>query len=595
MAINFERNKELAPLTTFGVPARAAYYAEYSSRRELEKITRSPIFLENEVLHIGEGSNLLFLGDYKGLVLRSTIMGKEIYEGHDRHTFLIAGAGEKWSDLVDFAVANGLAGLENLAGIPGSVGASAVQNVGAYGREAGDLIFAVECFDTLKREPVRFTAEECRFGYRDSMFKHEGRGRYVVMRVSYLLKKSELAECLDYGPLRQLEQRLGHTPTIAEVAAEVVAVRNAKLPDPAFIGSAGSFFKNPVIDTYYYREEVMPRTEGMRVFEVGERRVKLPAAWLIDHAGLKGERVGGAQVWEKQPLVLANTGNATGRDVIALAKAVCDRVQEMFGVDLRPEVNIIDPEIHIRVLGSGTSKGIPEIGCTCRVCKSSDTRDKRMRSSVLVNVSGMNILIDPSPDFRMQALNNDIRHVDAVLITHSHYDHVGGIDDLRPLCANGDIPFYVRKDVDSDLRRRLDYCFREHLYPGVPKFDMHIIGTDPFLVNGVKIIPVEVFHGKLPILGFRIGNFGYITDAKTIEPEEREKLRGLKVLIVNALRKNEHFAHFSLQEALNLIAEVRPERAYLTHFNHQIGTHAELSCQLPAGVFPAYDGLEITC
>lgn len=595
MAINFEKDKELAPLTTFGIPTRTAFYAEYSSQRELEKITRSPIFLENEVLHIGGGSNLLFLGDFKGLVLRSAIMGKEIYTGRDQRTFLIAGAGEKWSDLVDYAVANGLAGLENLAGIPGSVGASAVQNVGAYGREAGDAIFAVECFDTITREPVRFTAQQCRFSYRDSMFKHEGRGRYIVMRVSFLLKKSTEAEYLSYGPLRELEQRLGHTPTIAEVAAEVVAIRNSKLPDPAQIGSAGSFFKNPVIDSYYYREEVAPRTPGMKVFEVGERRVKLPAAWLIDHAGLKGERVGGASVWEKQPLVLANTGNATGKDVAALSRIVCDRVKEMFGVDLRPEVNIIDPELHIRVLGSGTSKGVPEIGCTCRVCKSSDMRDKRMRSSVMINASGMNLLIDPSPDFRMQALNADIRHVDAVLITHSHYDHVGGIDDLRPLCTNGDIPFYVRKDVDSDLRRRLDYCFREHPYPGVPKFDIHIIDNKPFLINGLKITPIEALHGNLPIFGYRIGDFAYLTDAKTIEPEEREKLRGLKVLIVNALRKTEHFAHFSLQEALQLIAEVKPERAYLTHFNHQIGTHTELSEALPSGVFPAYDGLEISC
>lgn len=249
--------------------------------------------------------------------------------------------------------------------------------------------------------------------------------------------------------------------------------------------------------------------------------------------------------------------------------------------------------MEIIVLGSGTSKGVPEIGCECRVCKSTDSHDKRLRASVLVRTHGMNILIDPSPDFREQALKHNIFDLDAVLITHSHYDHVGGIDDLRPFCASRNLPMYVRKDVDADLRRRLDYCFIEHPYPGVPTFDMRIIDNYPFYINGLKIEPVEVMHGKKPIYGYRIGKFGYITDAKTIAETEVDKLFGLDVLIVNALRDRDHFAHFTIPEALQLIQEVKPKCAYLTHFCHEAGLHDEIEKNTPANVHPAYDGLTI--
>ncbi|MDE6340317.1 MAG: MBL fold metallo-hydrolase, partial [Muribaculaceae bacterium] len=247
----------------------------------------------------------------------------------------------------------------------------------------------------------------------------------------------------------------------------------------------------------------------------------------------------------------------------------------------------------VTVLGSGTSKGVPEVGCECRVCRSEDSHDKRLRASVLVETAGLRLLIDPSPDFRQQALRMRLADIDAVLVTHSHYDHVGGFDDLRPFCASDDLPVYVRKDVDADLRRRLDYCFREHLYPGVPTFDMHIIDNKPFYINGVKIEPVEVMHGNLPIYGYRIGDFAYITDAKTINEEEKEKLEGLDVLIINSLRDNPHFAHLSLSEALDLISELKPKTAYLTHFNHEAGLHRELEERTPENVHPAYDGMRI--
>lgn len=589
----FTYNKDLTPLTTFGVPAKARIFAEYSDVRQLTKISRTPEFLENEVFHIGGGSNLLFLNDFNGLVLHSAIKGIERYDKNENEVFVIAGAGEKWTDLVDWTVAQGLGGLENLAAIPGEVGASAVQNVGAYGAEAGDFIHAVECFDTETRKVIRLEKTQCRFGYRDSFFKHEGKGRLFILRVSFRLIPSVQARRLDYGPLKSLAERLGHNPTIEEVKSEIEKIRSEKLPDVKKIGSAGSFFKNPVVSEFFFREEVLRRDPEVSHFRLSDGREKISAAWLIDHSGLKGECVGGACVYEKQPLVIVNSGNATASDICRLAEKVTETVHRKFGIRLQREVNYIDSSIDVTVLGSGTSKGVPEIGCSCDVCSSSDSHDKRLRSSVLVSTHGMKILIDASPDFRAQALTHSIRELDAVLVTHYHADHVGGFDDLRAFCGTKDLPVYLRKDVDSSLRKRLDYCFREHPYPGVPHFQMNVIENQPFFIDGLKIIPIEVMHGKLPIFGYRIGDFAYITDAKTISENEKEKLKGLKVLVINALRDRDHFAHFTISEALELIEELKPEKAFLTHLCHEAGRHESLSERLPENVSPAYDGMHI--
>lgn len=590
----FRHDVELKDFTTFGIPAKAKLFAEYKSVRELEKISRSEEYLNNEVLHIGGGSNLLFLSDFNGLVLHSAINGIIDYRKDDTTVYVIAGAGVKWIELVDHCVDRGYAGLENLAGIPGEAGASAVQNVGAYGVEAKDTLFAVECFDTHTRKVVTLRAEECGFGYRDSIFKREAKDRYFVLRVSFRLTISTEAHSLNYGPLRSLAERIGHTPTISEVRDEIIAIRNNKLPDPPETGSAGSFFKNPVISRFYYEQVVLKFDPTVPCYDLPDEMVKLPAGWLIEHAGLKGKRIGGAEVYPKQCLVIVNEDNATANDVTELAHHICREVKRIFAVELEPEVNFIDTRIRIRVLGSGTSKGVPEVGCHCDVCDSSDPRDKRLRASVLVRTHGMELMIDTSPDFREQALRADMSHLDAVLLTHTHFDHVGGIDDLRPLMIFKPMPVYLRPDVATDLRRRLDYCFREHPYPGVPKFDLHEITSDrPFHIRGLEIQPIEVMHGKLPILGYRIGSFAYVTDAKTIDSEEKEKLYGLDALIVNALRKTDHFAHFTLEEALKLIAEVKPRRAYLTHISHELGKAADIEKELPDNVFLAYDGLEI--
>ena len=478
-----QENIDITKLTTFGIPVKARYFAEFSNEKELLAISRDQRFIDGPVLYMGGGSNLLFVGDYKGLVLHSRVKGMVRYDKDPNTVYAIAGAGEKWSDFVEWCISQGLSGIENLAGIPGEVGASPVQNVGAYGVEAADVIHAVECFDVSTRTMRRFMAEECRFGYRDSFFKHEGKGRYIVMRVSFRLTPDTVARHLEYGPLCNLSERLGHDPSIREVAYEVVRIRNSKLPDPKLKGNAGSFFKNPVLRRGYIDEIAALTGHRLEGHPVDDVHIKVSAAWLIDHAGMKGERCGGAKVSETQPLVIINEGSATAQDVVALADKVRRAVREKFMVDLVPEVNYIDTAVHVTILGTGTSKGIPEIGCSCRVCRSPYQKDKRLRTSALVRTMGMTLLIDPSPDFRQHALAADLHHIDAVLITHSHFDHVGGMDDLRPFSSVIDLPVYANKVTCEGLRKHYDYCFAENPYPGVPKFELKEIGKNPFYIN----------------------------------------------------------------------------------------------------------------
>ncbi|MDE6271525.1 MAG: UDP-N-acetylmuramate dehydrogenase [Muribaculaceae bacterium] len=595
--MEIKKEFDITGLTTFGIPVKAAYFAEYSSLNELIKICRSEEYRENKVLHIGGGSNLLFLHDFNGLILHSAIKGITTYDKDDSTTFVIAGAGENWEHFVDYCVEEGIAGLENMAGIPGEVGAAPVQNVGAYGVEAKDVIHAVECLDRETLQVVRFSNEDCGFSYRNSNFKTIWKDRYYVLRVSFRLRRSEYADNVNYGGLKRLREEAGDTPvTIRQIRDFVIDIRNSKLPNPREVGSAGSFFKNPIVRRKYYEMEMLNLDPNIPHYDLegDETHVKIPAGWLIEHAGLKGEKRGGAIVYPKNCLVLANEGSATAKNVVELADYVAHRVNRAFHVPLEPEVNYIDSRIKVTVLGSGTSKGVPELMCDCGVCKSENPLDHRLRASVLVETMGVKLLIDASPDFRKQALKVDLRHVDGVLITHEHYDHVGGIDDLRPFCFSGPVDMYMKSDVKEHLMKRLDYCFRSDKYPGVPSFEItEIDSSRNFFIKGVEIQPIEVFHGKLPILGFRIGRFAYITDAKTIPEEEKEKLEGLDVLIVNALRERDHFAHFTIKEALALIEEVKPRQAYLTHLCHEVGHHHAFAASLPANVAPAYDGLTI--
>lgn len=250
----------------------------------------------------------------------------------------------------------------------------------------------------------------------------------------------------------------------------------------------------------------------------------------------------------------------------------------------------------ITVLGSGTSQGVPVIACDCYVCTSQDPHDKRLRSSVMIEVGGENFVIDSGPDFRQQMLREKVNSLRAVLFTHEHKDHIAGLDDVRAFNYREvrDMEIFCSEAVEFALRREFHYAFAENRYPGIPSLNLNRIHNQEFeLNNGVKVLPIQVMHYKMPVFGFRIDDFTYITDAKTIAPEERDKVRGSKVLIVNALHRSEHISHFNIQEALEFIEDVRPEKAYLTHISHLFGTHAEILEMLPENVYPAYDGMVI--
>lgn len=249
----------------------------------------------------------------------------------------------------------------------------------------------------------------------------------------------------------------------------------------------------------------------------------------------------------------------------------------------------------VTFLGTGTSQGIPIIGSTHPVCLSENPKDKRLRVSVLVEWDSHNILIDCGPDFRAQMLTNKVSHIDAILYTHEHNDHTSGLDDIRPyFFRQGDIPIYAHKRVLDSLKKRFDYIFEaENKYPGSPGVQVNEIQNQPFKFKYFDIIPVNVMHNRLQVFGFRLDDFVYLTDVKTIEKEEIEKLRGVKVLVINALRREPHHSHFNLEEALEFIKEVNPERAYLTHISHQLGFHEEVQAELPENVFLAYDNLKI--
>ena len=251
----------------------------------------------------------------------------------------------------------------------------------------------------------------------------------------------------------------------------------------------------------------------------------------------------------------------------------------------------------ITFLGTGTSQGIPLIGCRCAVCSSNDSRDKRLRTSVMVEDGESVFVIDSGPDFRQQMLREKVSRLDAVIFTHEHKDHIAGLDDVRAFnyLQNKPMSVYASKRVQESLKREFAYVFSGEEYPGIPKLEMHTIHDSiPFTIGATAFIPIEVLHYKLPVLGFRIGGFSYVTDANFIADAEKEKLKGSEVLVINALRKEKHISHFSLEEALALVEELQPSMAYLVHISHQLGLHAEIDRELPPQVRCAWDGLKIT-
>lgn len=247
--------------------------------------------------------------------------------------------------------------------------------------------------------------------------------------------------------------------------------------------------------------------------------------------------------------------------------------------------------MRVRLLGTGTSQGIPIIGCHCPVCTSTDERDHRLRTSALVEVDGVNILIDAGPDLRQQLLRCGVTRLDALLLTHEHKDHTGGIDDVRPInfLMKTPLNIYGQPRVMKAIRNDYSYAFGPDQYPGVPQLVLNPLQPEPFEVKGVEVIPVKVRHMTLPIFGYRIRNFGYITDASFISETEKKKLRGVKVLVINALRREQHYSHFNLEQALAIIDELKPERAYLTHVSHRLGKYVDVSQELPQNVFLGID------
>lgn len=257
---------------------------------------------------------------------------------------------------------------------------------------------------------------------------------------------------------------------------------------------------------------------------------------------------------------------------------------------------MICPPLTITFLGTGTSSGVPMIACQCEVCTSQNPRDNRLRSSILVQSASTTIVVDTTPDFRYQMLRQNVRQLDAVLFTHPHKDHIAGMDDIRAFnfFNNKAMNVYANQLTQHALKNEFYYVFAEHKYPGIPDINLIDIDEDAFMVGDIPVQPIKVWHLNMPVLGFRFGNFTYITDANRIEDGEKKKIEGSKVLVLNALRAKKHISHFTLQEAIDLANELQVPQAYFTHISHQLGLHEVVSMGLPAGAALAWDGLQVS-
>lgn len=337
--MNIQKNYSLLPHNTFGMDVKASVFMEYESVEELKDLLGQSSLVEGTWLHIGGGSNLLFTKDYPGMILHSAIKGFEVVGENEDEVLVRAGAGEVWDDFVAYTVEKGWYGAENLSLIPGEVGASAVQNIGAYGVEAKDLIVKVDTLEVETGKERVFGNEACGYAYRESVFKHALKGKYIVTHVTYHLFKKPSYR-LDYGNVRAELEKRGCELTLENVRRTIIDIRESKLPDPKVQGNAGSFFMNPIVPRPLF-EELLSKYPSMPFYEVDAERVKIPAAWMIDQCGWKGKQLGRAGVHNKQALVLVNCGGATGQEIIALSEEIQHSVLDKFGVRISPEVNFI--------------------------------------------------------------------------------------------------------------------------------------------------------------------------------------------------------------------------------------------------------------
>ncbi|MFP4487971.1 MAG: UDP-N-acetylmuramate dehydrogenase [Bacteroidales bacterium] len=332
-------NYPLKKYNTFGIDIHARKFVRLDNEQQANELFKEGKFFSDNCLILGGGSNILFTGDYDGTVIQALFRDVKILEISTDSAIITADAGLEWDWLVEWAVKNGLGGLENLSGIPGHTGAAPIQNIGAYGAEVSEMINAVHAISLENGDRRVFSAEECRFGYRDSIFKNEMKGKYLITRVEFRLSRDHHNMKLSYGNLEQ-EIKVRGQPTLAAVRDAVIKIRNDKLPDPSLTGNAGSFFKNPVLETDQYTK-LKKKFSDMPSWELGNGLYKVPAAWLIEKAGWKGRQVGRAAVHHRQALVLVNLGGAKGSDILKLSRMIMDSVEEMSGIRLSREVNII--------------------------------------------------------------------------------------------------------------------------------------------------------------------------------------------------------------------------------------------------------------
>ena len=332
------KKTSLLPFNTFGIDVNADYLIEYSTVEELEEILKSDLFRSNRHLQVGKGSNLLFICDFKGVILHSQIKSIQVIAEDLKSVYVEVGAGVDWDDFVAFAVQNSWGGVENLSFIPGEVGASAVQNIGAYGVEVQDVIERVNAVEIESVELKSFSNSECQYGYRESIFKSKLKGKFIIVSVVFRLEKTPIFK-LNYQHLEQEVLKNGNIQ-LENIRETVIAIRKSKLPDPTETGNAGSFFMNPVVSKSLFNKLYIENPEMPHYF-VSQTEEKIPAGWLIEQCGWKGERIGNAGVHDKQALVLVNLGRATGEEIVHLANKIQESVKEKFGIELKPEVNYI--------------------------------------------------------------------------------------------------------------------------------------------------------------------------------------------------------------------------------------------------------------
>jgi len=339
--ISIEEDVDLQPYNTFGISERARYFATIRSEQDFRQLISHPIYRSNPLFILGGGSNVLFTKAIQGLVIHVMLKGIQISNETDDEVWVKAAAGENWHELVMHCVANNYGGIENLSLIPGTVGAAPIQNIGAYGVELKDTLYQVEGIDVQTGASSTFTNVECRFGYRDSIFKQELKGKIFISSITLRLTKKNHRLHTGYGALQDTLKQLNVThPTIRSVSDAVIRIRSSKLPDPIQLGNAGSFFKNPEVSESLYNElkKSYPTLPG---YKIENQQVKIPAGWLIEQCGWKGKRLENVGVHDKQALVLVNFGGATGAAVLQLARQIQSSVKETFGIELQPEVNIV--------------------------------------------------------------------------------------------------------------------------------------------------------------------------------------------------------------------------------------------------------------